>query len=87
MGLGLSKKGFSCPEPRNPDNVPATVRVGMRLLKVGDVDVTGTWVVIIFFKASNASSHAYIHGIGVALQASPSKTSSMFSTKIEAVVG
>ncbi|CAE7358472.1 unnamed protein product [Symbiodinium microadriaticum] len=28
-------------ETRNPDNVPATVRVGMSLLKVGDVHVTG----------------------------------------------
>ena len=44
VGLDLDcpeKASKCCPEPRNPDNVPATVRVGMSLLKVGDVHVTG----------------------------------------------
>ena len=46
---------------------PATVTVGMHLLKVGDVDVTGAWVIIMLFEASNASSHAY--NMGSALRA------------------
>ena len=70
-GIWIVENGLQsaarCPERTNPDNVPATVTVGMHLLKVGDVDVTGAWVIIMLFEASNASGHAY--NMGSALRA------------------